>query len=223
MAPLKPGPYIFTPDSISQVRSQLRLTQEQFANKLGISKTAITRWEKGTVKPDADSLAAIYSLAAASGINPEFFKPSNTKQGRSRLIVAWDFQNLAISEYEVPAKSESLKKELAKRFPSVSYNLYKTFASPLHSFATRELANHGWRVQEYSYDIDDELYTQSWSDCNQAPQDTIFVLITRDGDFVDFIEELKNKGVRVYLMAPEHSSQHLIETVGKKRWIPWNG
>lgn len=107
----------------------------------------------------------------------------------------------------------------ANRFPTISYNLYKIFASPFHSIATNELRNQGWRVQEYSQDIDDELDSQSWSDCNQAPQDTIFVIITRDGDFIDLIQDLRDKGVRVYLIAPESSSQRLIEAVGRKRLI----
>ena len=77
----------------------------------------------------------------------------------------------------------------------------------------------GWRIQEYSHDIDEELDSQSWSDCNQSPKDTIFVLITRDGDFTGLIEDLRNKGVRVYLMAPKDSNQNLIKAIGEKRWI----
>ena len=221
MAALKHGRFVFNRSSIKEVRDKLELSQEQLAQKLGIAKTAVSRWEKGPTKPDADALAAIYSVAFENGIEPSFFKPSDTKQGRSRLIVAWDFQNLALLWNEIPKTSEWIKKELAKRFPSVSYNLYKVFASPFHSSATNVLSNEGWRVREYSHDIDEELDSQSWSDCNQALLDTIFVLISRDGDFVDLIQDLRKKGVRVYLIAPENSSQRLIETVGKRRWIPF--
>ncbi len=211
---------MFNSNGIAEVRNKLGLTQEQLAQKLGVAKTAISRWEKGTVKPDAESLAAIYSVAVEKGIDPTFFKPSNTKQGRTKLIIAWDFQNLALMWNEIPRISEWIKKDLAKKFPTVSYNLYKVFASPFHSLATNELSNQGWRVREYSHDIDEELDSQSWSDCNQAPEDTIFILITRDGDFVDLIQDLRKKGVRVYLMAPENSSLRLVEAVGKKRRIP---
>lgn len=221
MAPLKQGRFVFNPESISKIRNKLGLTQEQLAQKLGVAKTAISRWEKGIVKPDADSLAAIYSVAIVNRIEPMFFKEaeSHSKQGRSRLVVAWDFQNLSIAWHEVAEKGNWIKWELVKRFPTISYSLYKVFASPLYSAATDELSKIGWRKQEYSHDIDEELDSQSWSDCNQDPKDTIFVIITRDGDFVDLLQDLKVKGVRVYLMAPENSSQRLIEAVGKKGWI----
>ncbi len=223
MAPLKSGRYVFNPGSILKLRNQLRLTQQQFADKLGISKTAISRWEKGLVKPDADSLASIYSLAVEDRIESEFFKKSEShmKHGRSRLVVAWDFQNLAISSIEVSEKNNLIREYLKQRFPTISYSLYKVFSSSIHTPATDELSKLGWRIQEFDRDVDEELDSQVWSDCNQDAEDTIFILITRDGDFVDLIEDLRNKGVRVYLMAPEHSSQRLIEAVGKKGWIDW--
>ena len=221
MAALKPGRYVFNPQNIEAVRKKLGLTQQELANKLGVAKTAISRWEQGKVTPDADSLAAIYSQAKEGRIEPNFFKKMETtmKQGRSNLIVSWDYQNVPVSQYEASEKSKYIKDELIKRFPSVSHSISKIFASPMYSIATNEMSKQGWRIQEFEYDIDEELDTQSWSDCNQAPNDTIFVLITRDGDFVDLIEELRKKGVRVYLMAPENCSQQLIEAVGRKKWI----
>lgn len=223
MTPLKPGRFTFNPNSIKEVRDKLNLSQEQLAQKMGVAKTAVSRWEQGKVKPDAESLAAIYSVAMENRFEPKFFKESesNSRQGRSRLIVAWDFQNLSLMWNEIPEKSEWIKKELTRRFPTTNYALYKVFASPFHSAATNVLSKTGWRVQEYSHDIDEELDSQSWSDCNQVPKDTIFVLITRDGDFTDLIEDLRNKGVRVYLMAPDNSNQNLIKAVGEKRRIPF--
>ena len=222
MTPLKQGRFNFNPNSIKEIRDRLSLSQEQLAQKLGLAKTAISRWEQGKVKPDAESLAALYSVAIENRIEPMFFKESESysKQGRSRLVVAWDFQNLSFMWTEITDRSEWIKEELAKRFPTVNYRLYKVFASPFHTVATKELSKREWRIQEYSHDIDEELDSQSWSDCNQAPKETIFVLITRDGDFADLIEALRNKGVRVYLMSPENGNQNLIKTVGEKRWIP---
>lgn len=221
MAALKPGRYVFNPQTIEAVRKKLGLTQQELANKLGVAKTAISRWEQGKVTPDADSLAAIYSQAKEGRIEPNFFKKMETimKQGRSNLIVSWDYQNVPVSQHEASEKSNYIRDELIKRFPSVSHSIFKVFASSMYSIATNEMSKQGWRIQEFEYDIDEELDTQSWSDCSQAPNDTIFVLITRDGDFVDLIEELRKKGVRVYLMAPENCSQQLIEAVGRKKWI----
>ncbi len=77
----------------------------------------------------------------------------------------------------------------------------------------------GWRLYKYSQNIDDELDTQSYSDCLQHPEETIFVLISKDGDFVDLLQDLREKGVSTYVIAPEGSSQKLIDVVGQKRRI----
>jgi len=223
MTPLKSGQYVFNPESIKIIRERLNLSQEQLANKIGAVKAAISRWENGKVTPDADSLAAIYSVAKEGRIDSQFFKlkVTNRKGGRSNLFVSWDYQNIPLSAYIAGDKAKSIIDELSKRFPTVSHSVFKVFASSVHRSATNEMAKQGWRLQEFDRDIDDELDSQGWGDCNQAPQDTIFVLITRDGDFVDLIEDLRKKGIRVYLMAPENTSIKLMEAVGKKNCIPF--
>ncbi|KTB47802.1 NYN domain/Helix-turn-helix [Dehalogenimonas alkenigignens] len=223
MAPLKSSLYVFNPEGILGVRNQLRLTQQQFADKLGVTKAAISRWEKGTVKPDADSLAGIYSIAVENRVQPEFFVKTQVKveQGRSRLIVAWDFQNLAVSPQEFGKRDSFIRTYLNQRFPTITYSLFKVFASPIHATTTTEMAKLGWRLQEFDHDVDEELDSQVWSDCNQNAENTIFVLITQDGDFAELINDLRQKGVRTYLIAPECSSQGLKDAVGKKGWIVW--
>lgn len=221
MSALKKRQYTFDNNSILIIRNRLHMTQEKLAQELGVTKTAISRWEQGQVKPDAGSLAAIYSLAVENRIQPEFFKKTGakSKEGRSRLIVAWDYQNLPIQFVDIAQRSENIKEELRKRFPTVTYTLLKVFSGPYQSSSTNVLNEHGWRIQEFNRDIDEELDTQVWSDCNQDADDTIFVLITKDGDYIDLIEELRKKGVRVYLMAPRHSSQRLIDAVGNRKVI----
>jgi uncharacterized LabA/DUF88 family protein len=55
----------------------------------------------------------------------------------------------------------------------------------------------------------------------QDPADTIFVLISKDGDFADLLQDLRQKGVSTYVIAPEGTSQALIEAVGQKRLISY--
>jgi len=223
MAPLKNGQYVFNPESIKIIRERLNLSQEQLAKIIGTVKAAISRWETGKVTPDADSLAAVYSVAKEGRIDPQFFKKKETshKDGRSNLFVSWDYQNIPLSAYEAGEKAKRIRDGLTKKFPSANHSVFKVFAGSMHTLATNEITKHGWRLQEFNHDIDQELDSQSWGDCNQAPQESIFVLITRDGDFVELIEDLRKKGVRVYLMAPENTSLKLIEAVSKKNWIPF--
>ena len=41
---------------IKQIRNDNKLTQEQFAEKMLVSRTAISKWENGTCYPSIDSL-----------------------------------------------------------------------------------------------------------------------------------------------------------------------
>ncbi|MDD5700486.1 MAG: NYN domain-containing protein [Dehalococcoidales bacterium] len=246
MAAVKKGLYEFDPNSIKVIRQKLNLKQSDMAQMLGetTTKTTISRWENGDTTPDAKSLAAIYSVAVQGGVMPEFFKNLNNKGGRSRLIVSWDFQNWSPKNNNIKEISNLIKQTLTNRFPSATYHLYKLFTTdtPVNisnpweqwlsnmNFVTgqRSITNIqdnmildklGWRVYKYPQNIDDELDAQSYSDCLHSPSDTIFVLISRDGDFADLLQDLRQKGVSTYVIAPAGASQKLIEAVGQKRWI----
>jgi transcriptional regulator with XRE-family HTH domain len=236
MAPFKQRQYKFDPDSIKAIRQKLNLKQSDLAELVGdkTTKTTIFRWENGKSTPDADALAAIYSIAVQGGIMPGFFKKSDIQAGRSRLIVSWDFQNWSPATNRLKETSNLIKKTLTDRFPTATYQLFKLFTTDsssnkpptfdqwwatLNPKNTLTLDNLGWRVYQSPQNIDDELDTQSYSDCLQVPEETIFVLISRDGDFADLIHDLREKGVSTYLITPEGTSQKLIEAVGPKRWI----
>lgn len=246
MAAVKKGLYEFDPNSIKVIRQKLNLRQSDLAQMLGATttKTTVSRWENGDTTPDAKSLAAIHSVAVQGGVMPEFFKKSDNRGGRSRLIVSWDFQNWSPRTGNILEICDLIKRTLADRFPSVTYRLYKLFAddSPASNSKPWELRlptlevsagqwsltnvqdngileKTGWRVYKYPQDVDDELDTQSYSDCLHDPSDTIFVLISRDGDFAELLQDLRQKGVSTYVIAPEGASRELIEAVGQKRRI----
>ena len=42
---------ISTPEKIKDLRKRLNLSQEEFAQKLGVSFTSVNRWENGQAKP----------------------------------------------------------------------------------------------------------------------------------------------------------------------------
>ena len=51
-------------------RKELNLTLEEVANRVGVSRTTVQRWEKGTLQnPGRDKIAA---LAAALQVSPEY-------------------------------------------------------------------------------------------------------------------------------------------------------
>ena len=57
------------PDALRALRAGLDLTQEQLAERLGVSFASVNRWEGGATKPQKAALAAILALAAEAGID----------------------------------------------------------------------------------------------------------------------------------------------------------
>ena len=51
---------------VARLRARLGLTQEKFAKKLGVSVSAVGKWERGLIKPRGLSLRALERLAKLS-------------------------------------------------------------------------------------------------------------------------------------------------------------
>lgn len=56
---------------LRSIRAKLNLTQEQLAERLGVSFATVNRWEAGTSKPQRAQSAAIAALAQEAGIDEE--------------------------------------------------------------------------------------------------------------------------------------------------------
>jgi DNA-binding XRE family transcriptional regulator len=227
MTPTKSGDYEYSFKSIVEVRTKLRLSQVDMAKKLGVPTTTLYRWETGATKPDASSLASIYSIAMENGIKPNFFprrsQLKEKKPVREKLLIMWDFQNMPVSAKDVPEIDKWIRVEMGRRFPTTTRRRFKAFAHTSQTDATDALLDLEWKVYEDDSDMDEELIDQSRSECLQDPENVILVIITQDRDYAELIEELKLKGVRVYVMTSQNTGKNLIELVGNKRWILWPG
>lgn len=224
MVPTRGGRYEYRPDSIVALRKQLGHTQAQMAKQLGIPANTLSRWETGATTPDAESLAALYSLGAARGAPPQFFRrrqlAPKPRKGRSRLVVMWDLQNAAVAARRAAERDSAIRGELDRRFSGSSHRLFKVYSTPSQERVTDVLADRGWRVWEDDTDMDGELIVQARSDCGHEPEDTTFVLIANDGDYRDLIGDLKKQGVAVHVLALGQShSKRFAGAVGKEGLI----
>lgn len=234
MAPVKPGGYIFDPQSITKIRNKLSLTQKQMSEKLGVPINTLSRWETGATTLDANSLAAIHSLAVSQGCTPGFFRKASAvkatatqaskekgdQQSRRRVIVMLDFQNVGVRAQSVTKLTDWIKGQIKNRFPSTNDLLFKAFANPVNQQAAADkLKESGWRVWQKNANMDDAIIQHCKADCGNDPNQTVLILVTKDGDFADLAKHLKSKGVVVYVIGPQDTSQKLIQAVGKKRWI----
>lgn len=57
------------PAALRSIRANLNLTQEQLAERLGVSFATVNRWEGGTNTPQKAARATIEALAAEAGVN----------------------------------------------------------------------------------------------------------------------------------------------------------
>ena len=222
MVPVRRQGYKFDRGSIIALRQRLGLSQSQLAGRLGISQNSLSRWETGATTPDADYLAAIYSVGAEEGIVPSFFVKDAVRENvevRDVALVYWDIQNLAPTLQSVAERDSFIRAEVKRRVPQAKRKLFKAFSSPAHQIATTQLEQKEWRVWEDEGDWDDEIYDQVLSDAGHSPRSTVVFLLTADGDHTETVEELKRRGVRVYLIAPPTASESLVRAVGAKRWI----
>ena len=57
------------PATLQAIRSRLDFTQEQLAERLGVSFATVNRWEGGVAKPQRAARTAIAALASEAGID----------------------------------------------------------------------------------------------------------------------------------------------------------
>ena len=119
--------------------------------------------------------------------------------GRTRLLVFWDFQNEARAAGHVNGVSDRIAAALRPRFGGATLQIFKAFGGTNQSPALNRLGEAGWRVWEDDIDMDQELISQARSDCGHEPQNTTFVLITKDRDYSEMISDLRDQGVDVYV------------------------
>jgi len=59
-----------TPKEIFEVRARLQLTQEQFAQLLGVHGLTVSKWERGVLQPTPYQVALMHSFTKASERQP---------------------------------------------------------------------------------------------------------------------------------------------------------
>lgn len=106
-------------NNLIKLRKEKGLSQEELADKLSVSRQAISKWERGESLPDTDNLIRLAKLYGVSideivGINQE-----KTETETATAAYASDGEKEqtqeSVSEKEQPKTEESDKKEYTKR------------------------------------------------------------------------------------------------------------
>ena len=145
--------------------------------------------------------------------------------GRIKIrMVALDFQNLGVSATGVQVMDARIRQEVEQKAPAASRSHFKAFCHPSQRDAVTALAGLGWRNQSAPSDLDAAIVQQCRSYCGQDPQHAALFICSKDGDFASLVEDMRGRGVRVYVMGPHDSSRALIRAAGNGRiQLPYFG
>lgn len=78
---------VFFGEKIRQGRKAAGLTQRQLADRLGVSNTSVSNWEKNLSRPDADLIQA---LCAVLALQPNDFYGAQSASSEKRPTVSDD-------------------------------------------------------------------------------------------------------------------------------------
>ena len=73
-------------DNLKKLRKDMNLSQEDLADKLGVSRQSISKWESGVVYPEMDKmvqLCKIFNLSMDDLLNSDVHEVNNSKQAGS--------------------------------------------------------------------------------------------------------------------------------------------
>ena len=99
-------------EKIKSLRKQKNISQEVFANYLGVSFQAVSKWENGNTMPDVTMIPAIASFFGVSTDELfDFNLYEMEKQVEAICHESWKYRD------NDPAKAEQILREGLKRFP----------------------------------------------------------------------------------------------------------
>ena len=237
MAPIRPEDHAFSFQAAVLVglRRELSLSQAQLAELLDIPINTLSRWERGSNVPDANALAALFSIAKERGITPEFFKERRDTMNKSRKwenrIVDWDFQNLGIGAEDIEGVWDELGQYMDLLCGSQAYDVLYAYVPQAiggmwgvqYSAQGKALQNAGFNVVSCPFDADSHIMDDGRAAFRDSfkPRESIYVLISDDGDYAEYLKELRSSGVETFVHGTNECAKRLRAVVGSDRFIPW--
>ncbi len=152
---------------------------------------------------------------------------------RTKLTLAWDHQNLALEAEEIADEWGYMKKYLDLLFPATrASQILRVYSQPsvqrLFRGEPMPTVKEMFEVQKFEvfegyFDADSQLIQDSWKLCSMSPQKTIFILVSKDGHYTEFLRDLSKIGVEVYIWSDEDEiSEKLKTSINNANLIPWD-
>ena len=164
MTPVRPEDfdYMFQPSGLKTLREKLGLTQSEMAVLLDMPVNTLSRWERGSNSPDANALAAIYSIAHERGVSPQFFvrrpSPMTSRMKRETLVFQWDFQNRAVDSRYVREEWSYMERYMEMLFPETDKSIKVAYTSDWSSHS--QLQDSGFKVNSSWQNADSQIISE---------------------------------------------------------------
>lgn len=137
-------------DQIKHYRKQAGLSQEKMAEKIGVSRQAITKWENGTGTPDISNLMAIANLFQLS--IDELLSNEKTESKKSEYIYE------SRTEYDIDGKKDfDIKLGGAYKVDLNAYNGEKIVVELFSNVYKNIQSDYKVKIDDIKHNIDIEL------------------------------------------------------------------
>ena len=137
-------------DQIKHYRKQAGLSQEKMAEKIGVSRQAITKWENGTGTPDISNLMAIANLFQLS--IDELLSNEKTESKKSEYIYE------SRTEYDIDGKKDfDIKLGGAYKVDLNAYNGEKIVVELFSNVYKNIQSDYKVKIDDIRHNIDIEL------------------------------------------------------------------
>ena len=137
-------------DQIKHYRKQAGLSQEKMAEKIGVSRQAITKWENGTGTPDISNLMSIANLFQIS--IDELLSNEKTESKKSEYIYE------SRTEYDIDGKKDfDIKLGGAYKVDLKAYNGEKIIVELFSNVYKNIQSDYKVKIDDIRHNIDIEL------------------------------------------------------------------
>lgn len=214
-------------DNLKKLRKDMNLSQEELADKLGVSRQSISKWESGVVYPEMDKmvqLCKIFNLSMDDLLNSDVHEINNTKQAKNSINKFIDsffkYINKTISMFSSMSFKERFKCLFEQFLIVVSLIIVFLIIGMIGDIVVTNLFSFlGYRIYNVIFHIFESIYIIAYIVLAIVLILYIFKMRYLDYCVVEDDEKkaLKNveKNERIIIRDPKHSEYRFINYIAK--------
>lgn len=214
-------------DNLKKLRKDMNLSQEELADKLGVSRQSISKWESGVVYPEMDKmvqLCKIFNLSMDDLLNSDVHEINNTKQAKNSINKFIDsffkYINKTISMFSSMSFKEKFKCLFEQFLIVVSLIIVFLIIGMIGDIVVTNLFSFlGYRIYNVIFHIFESIYIIAYIVLAIVLILYIFKMRYLDYCVIEDDEKKALKSVekneRIIIRDPKHSEYRFINYIAK--------